>query len=244
MAHTFGTGNPFRTKVRCALFNYHIRKEAQNARRKYEQQQHRKPEVLDKALMLTDPCDAYPADNQPDASWLRNDINGRPISHRMRRIKQRTIPKERQKLDRRRSQACVLEEVNATSSRLLQLPLELVQCMRSFLDIDDNICLAATCRGMRDMPMCPIVTPKRCLRRALYKERWWAIADQEETYYPDRRVLLCWGYMKPHKYTEFSCDERVKSARTRECLWVWEERNCYRRTGCLWYSKEPTIHWG
>lgn len=156
----------------------------------------------------------------------------------MQKVKQRIIPEERQKLDLRGSQSCVLEVLNATSSSLYQLPLELIQLMISFLDIDDIVCFAATCRGMRDIPMFLIVAAKRCLRRALCKERWWVIADREEIYYPDRRVLLCCGCMRPDRYTEFSCEERVKSARTRECLWGWEERKWYERMGDSYYRVE------
>jgi hypothetical protein len=80
-----------------------------------------------------------------------------------------------------------------------------------------------------------------CRIRALYKENWTAIAEKEEKYYPAKSILLCWGFMRPHKYTEFSRDERRKIVCTRECMWGLAERAWYRRIGCLYDRGNPTI---
>lgn len=204
-----------------------------------------KPDIRDRQnqrllqLLYTDPPDQHPSPKQPSARWLRYKLNSSPLSRCRQSFNDLINP---QQVHDRQITSQLLELINATTSPLHQLPVELLQHISSFLPYGSALCFSATCRWMAavHVPRALTLEDKWCIRRGIFKERWNVVAELEDTRFL-KEVLLCYRCMRPHKYTEFSGEERRKSASGRWCMWGPEERRWYKRTGCLYYTGEETM---
>ncbi|KAH3944234.1 hypothetical protein HBH64_215170 [Parastagonospora nodorum] len=158
---------------------------AQNRRRIEQAQRCYAPEIdIDTA-----PPSGQPLPQQVRTVWIRQIINDEdaPLINGIKCVKRFLNPLEYLDQQRKRKQSKVLEDVNASSAPLHQLPVQILQRVASFMRPEDVLALSITCRWFAVVLQKELqisVDTRWTLRRRLFAERWKEIAENERIHFP------------------------------------------------------------
>lgn len=203
---------------------------AQNRRRREQAQRCYAPQID----IHTAPPSGQPLFQHVRTVWIRQIINDEdaPLISAIKCVKRFFNPLQRLDRRRKRKQSKVQEVVNASTSRLHRLPVEIIHNVASFMEAADVLALSITCRWTAAVfrkGLQVSIDTRWALRRRLFAEKWKEIADNERIHFPRGQTMLCYRCLSAHLVLEFSIHERTRSAHVRWCLWGPEERTMIKR---------------
>ncbi|KAH4206839.1 hypothetical protein HBI56_161400 [Parastagonospora nodorum] len=158
---------------------------AQNRRRIEQAQRCYAPQIdIDTASLS-----GQPLPQQVRTVWIRQSINNEdvPLINGIKYVKRFLNPLEYLDRRRKRKQPKVLEDVNASSAPLHQLPVEILQRVASFMKPEDVLALSISCRWFAAVLRKELqvsIDTRWTLRRRLFAERWKEIAENERIHFP------------------------------------------------------------